>query len=214
MQDNKISQTSWARLASLSGIIGLLCYFGAAFLPLPDFLGRLLAFAFGPALVISFLGGYRYFAFHKDGIVLQIACLFGVLAGFALTMMLVIQVGNNMVRADLLASANSEAVKENIRIAWEGANRVQYLLDIVWDIFITVALMLLSVVLLTHPRFGKIWGITGIVIGFALLALNMYSFPYPPAESGSVDLGPLTAIWMFAVFLRLFFIKSDSPKAA
>jgi len=214
LEDKIISPASWARLASLSGIIGLLCYFGAAFLPLPDFLGRLLAFAFGPALIISFLGIYRFFAANRDGIALQIACLFGVLAGLTLTIMLVVQVGNNMVRADLLSSADSETVKENIKIAWEGANRVQYLVDVVWDIFITVALMLLGIVLFNHPRFGKIWGISGILINFALLALNLYSFPYPPAESGSVDLGPLAALWMLAVFLILFFMKSDSLKAA
>lgn len=212
MENNRTSYASWARLASISGIFGILCYFFAAFVPLPDTLARLLIFAFGPALVISFLGVYHTFAVHRDGIILQVACLFGILAGFALTIMLVVQVGNNMVRADLLATADSEAIKENIKVAWGAANRVQYLVDVVWDIFITGALMLLGVVLLSHPRFGKIWGGSGILINFALLVLNLYSFPYPPGESGYVDLGPLAAIWMFAVFVRIFFIKWNSPK--
>lgn len=212
MEDDKRSPASWARLASLSGIIGILCYFCAAFAPLPDFLARLLVFAFGPALIISFLGVYRTFAFNKNRIILQIACLFGILAGLTLTIMLVVQVGNNMIRADLLASADSEAIKENIKVSWGAVNRVQYLVDVVWDVFITGALILLGVVLLSHPRFGKIWGVSGILINLALLVLNLYTFPYPPAESGSFDLGPLAAIWMFAVFLRIFFMKSKSPK--
>jgi hypothetical protein len=39
----------------------------------------------------------------RDGAVLQIACLFGIIAGVRVTTMLVVQVGNNMVRAEMRA---------------------------------------------------------------------------------------------------------------
>ena len=54
-----------------------------------------------------------------------------------------------------------------------------------------------------HPRLGKILSISGILIAFALLVLNIYSFPIPPAESGSIDLGPLTALWYLAVTIQI-----------
>jgi hypothetical protein len=185
------------------------CYFGAAFLPFPDMLSRLLIFAFGPLLIVSFLGLYRFLADYKDRIALHIAFVFGVIAGTLLTTMLIIQIGNNMVRSELLAAAGGEAAKESITLSWDAVNRVQYLLDVVWDVFITVSLMLFGYALFHHPRFGKIWGISGILISCALLVLNFLSFPEPPAEAGSVDLGPLTALWMFALYVRLAFIKQN-----
>ena len=209
MVNKQISPWVWARLAAISGILGVACYFCAAFLPFPDMLSRLLVFAFGPLIIVSFLGLYRFLTDHKDRIALHIAFVFGVIAGTLLTTMLVIQIGNNMVRAELLAAAGSEAAKEAIRVSWEAVNRIQYLLDIVWDIFITISLMLFGYALIHHPRFGKIWGISGILVCCALLVLNLLSFPEPPAESGSVDLGPLTAIWMFALYVRLAFIKQN-----
>jgi hypothetical protein len=207
LERKRISYSSWAYLASISGVTGVFCYFAAAFIPLPSAVTRLLAFSFGPALIISFLGIYRVMTAGRDSIVMQIAFLFGVIAGSLVTSMLVVQVGNNMARADLLAGAESEAAKESIKLAWGAVNRVQYLLDVVWDIFGSGAMMLLGVSMINHPRFGKIWGISGLLINSALLGLNLYTFPEPPAYAGSVDLGPLAALWMLAVLVRIFFLR-------
>jgi len=205
---NKItSLQTWIHLTGISGLTSILCYFGAAFLPVPDGLARLLAFAFGPFLSISFLAMYRVLAEHHDGPILQIASLFGIIAGVLVTGMLVIQIGNNMVRDDLLTSADTNTAKESIKLAWGAVNRVQYLLDVVWDIFICVATMLLAVSMFSHPKFGKIWGGLGFISGFFLLFLNLATFPTAPAYAGSVDLGPLVALWMMGVFIRMFFIK-------
>lgn len=205
--NNQPTQQTWIRLAGISGLASVLCYFGAAFLPMPDVFTRLLAFAFGPLLSISFLGIYRSMAVYHDGPVLQIACLLGIIAGVMVTSMLVVQIGNNMVRADLLASAETEAAKESIKLSWGAVNRVQYLLDVVWDIFICMATILLGISMLTNPKFGKVWGGVGVVAGLLLLALNLQTFPYAPGEVGSVDLGPLVALWMMCVFIRLLFIN-------
>lgn len=202
----------WIRLAAVTGMASILCYFGAAFLPLPDALARVLVFAFGPLLCVAFLGLYRYMAVDRDGPLLQVACLFGIIAGVLVTIMLVVQVGNNMVRADMLAEADSDTARETIRTAGRAVNRVQYLMDVVWDIFVCVATMLLGIAMWSHPRFGKIWGGIGFVIGFFLLALNLYSFPWPPAEAGSVDLGPLVALWMLGVFTRLLLLIRKPDK--
>jgi hypothetical protein len=209
--DYEVSQSnSWVRLASITGLASIVCYFAAAFLPLPDILARLLVFAFGPLLCVSFLGLYRYMSVDSGGPVLQVACLFGIIAGVLVTTMLVLQVGNNMVQSDMLAEADSDTSKEALRTAGRAVNRVQYLLDVVWDIFICVSTILLGIVLWSHRRFGKIWGGIGFMAGFALLVLNLRSFPYPPAEAGSVDLGPLVALWMLGVFARLLLLIRKS----
>jgi hypothetical protein len=199
---------TWSRMAWVTGLASVACYFGAAFLPLPAVLARLLAFAFGPLLSISFLGLYRYLSTHRDSPVLQAACLMGIIAGAMVTLMLVVQVGNNMVRTETLAAADSDLAKEAARQAWRAVNRVQYLIDVVWDIFICAATMLLGMHLWAHPRFGKIWGSLGAFAGFMLLVLNLQTFPTGPAYAGSVDLGPVVAIWVSAVFIRMIFLKN------
>lgn len=210
MADKRRTDQSWIQLAAFAGSASILCYFGAAFLPIPDALARLLVFSFGPLLGASMLGTYHFFREEKEGPILQLACLFGLIAGVLVTSMLVVQVGNNMVRSDLLSSAESVASKEAIDVGWSAVNRVQYLLDVVWDLFICSAIVLLGVVMLGHSRFGKLWGGVGIVAGVLLLILNLYSFPYPPGEAGAVDLGPLVALWMLAVYGRLIALLFSS----
>ena len=53
-------------------------------------------------------------------------------------------------------------------------------------------------------------GGTGIIAGLLLLALNLDTFPAGPAYAGSIDLGPVVALWFLAVFVRLLLIKDSS----
>ena len=55
-----------------------------------------------------------------------------------------------------------------------------------------------------HPRFGLIFSATGILIAAALFAFNMATFPVPPANAGSVDLGPLIGLWFLVVTIQVF----------
>lgn len=214
MTRTQTSSSTWARVAGGTGGAAVLAYFGAAFLPLPDAATRMLAFAFGPLLAFSFLGMYRYMAEHRDGPVLQIATLSGFIAGAMVTAMLVVQIGNGMVRASGLAEAETEAAREAALLAARAVNRVQYLLDVVWDIYICAAAFLLAVAMLSHPRFGKVWGGIGMTFAVLLFFFNMYTFPYAPAEMGSIDFGPLLALWFLAVFSWMFWLAKRQPRTA
>ena len=55
-----------------------------------------------------------------------------------------------------------------------------------------------------HPRFGKLFSISGVVLFLLLLSFNMYTFPHPPAENGLIDLGPFSGIWALAVNIQAF----------
>lgn len=213
MNSETTPTTTWSRLAGISGVLGVLFYFAAAFLPGPEALSRLLAFAFGPLLAISFLGLYRTMARRHDGPLLQIAFLFAFAAGLMVTTMLVVQVGNNMVLQEALAEADGETGEEAARLAWRAVNRVQYLLDVVWDIFICIGTFLFGVAMLRHPRFGKIWGGLGILASTLLLALNLQTFPTAPAYAGSIDVGPVLALWCLAVSVRMLLLPASSADA-
>jgi len=217
MSNQEAPESFWARFAGITGIASVLAYFSAALLPaiapVPDSVVLVLAFAFGPLLSISFLGLYRYMSTHSNGPTLQVGALFGIIAGVLVTTMLVIQVGNNMVLEQGLAEADTDAAKELLRTAWRAVNRVQYLVDVVWDIFICVASILVGIAMLSHPSFGKIWGGLGILAAGLLLIFNLYTFPFVPTESGLVDLGPVLALWVLAVYIRLVVITSRRDTA-
>jgi len=185
-------------------------YFGAAFLPLPGDVALLLAFAFGPLLAVSFLGLYHVLADRSDGPALRFGVVLGILAGATVTVMLCVQIGNNMIRTDQLAGADTEAAREAVRIAHRAVNRVQMLIDVAWDLFICGAGGLVGVAMLKHPRFGRIWGGIGIAASVALLYFNLDTYPEGPAYAGSVDLGPLLAVWFMAVYgwILVFTLRS------
>lgn len=185
---------------AVCGIVAVLAYFGAAFAPLPDPLVRLLAFSFGPLLGLSFLGLFHALSDQRDGPALRFGVALGLIAGATVTAMLIVQVGNNMIRAEQLAAADTDSAREAALLAHRAVNRVQFLLDVAWDVFICGAGGLVGFAMLGHPRYGRVWGGLGILSSAALLYLNLDTFPYAPAEMGSVDLGPLVAIWFLGVY--------------
>jgi hypothetical protein len=74
-------------------------------------------------------------------------------------------------------------------------------LDVSWDIYFSIATILLGLVMFSHPRFGNIWGVIMLLIGGGLLALNMAAFPIPPADASSFDLGPVSGLlYLFIAF--------------
>ena len=208
--------TLWGRFGGVTVVIAVVFYFLAAFASLPDWLGLLMVFAFGPILSLSFLGWYRFLAVRRNGPVLQSACLCGIIAGVLVTSMLVVQVGNNMIRVEALAAADTAQGELAAKVAWRAVNQVQYLLDVVWDIFICIAAILLGVSLFSHEFFGKILGGIGVATGLLLLVFNLRAFPSPPAEVGSIDFGPLVALWMLVAAVRLLIVsgRNTAPTAA
>ncbi len=204
---------SMAMAGAISGIAAVLSYFGAAFLPLPDLASLLLAFAFGPLLALSFVGLFHGLAPDRDGPALRFGVVLGILAGCTVTIMLSVQMGNNIFLDQQLAAADSDAVREAALLVHRAVNRVQMLIDVAWDVFICGAGFSIGIAMLKHPAFGRIFGLTGIAVSVALLYLNLDTFPRGPAYAGSIDLGPLLAIWFLVVYARLVWV-SRRPRAA
>jgi hypothetical protein len=46
-------------------------------------------------------------------------------------------------------------------------------------------------------------GIAGLVLAAAVLALNLLTFPTPPAEAGLVDVGPAIGLWYLAATILM-----------
>ena len=186
---------NWIKFGMFAGILGTVIYFiaGAGLFPLQQ--SFILGFAIGPTVTLLFVGFYHFFKLHKKTIALQVSVLFGIISGTIFNMMIVIQ-------GALLLTIPSEARSE-LGYAWDGLNMVQLGLDVSWDVYYTIATILLGVVMMTHPRFGKIWGAITLGIGAALLILNLYTYPVPPVNAGSVDIGPLSGLWYLIIMIRI-----------
>lgn len=185
----------WVLIGGIAGLLGDLAYFLAStqlFGARPSYY---LGMAFGPLLSIGFAGYYYFFRAHRLSPALQIATLFGIIAGTIVNMMLVVQ--------GALVLTFPPAARESIGAAWEGFNMVQLGLDVSWDIYISLATVLLAVAMWGHPRFHKVFAVVTGLLGAGLLVFNLWTYPIPPGSAGLVDLGPVLGGWYFIVTLRV-----------
>ena len=203
MTDDSMFRFSWMRVGGICGILGIVSYLAAAFAPLPDFFGYVAAFAFGPLVSISSVGLYHWLSGHRRSALLQIASGFGIAAGVTVLIMLTTQQAIFGVQKARIASTNDPTGVETYHKISEGLNAVHYGIDIAWDVLIATAVILFGIAMIKHKLFMKVFGIFGVVIGLLLLSFNLWYFPIPPANAGSIDWGPATALWMLIAFVLL-----------
>ena len=190
---------TWIKTGMISGFITLAVYPVMIFVSFPVQITLVLACAFGFLFMIASVGLYNFISLNKKSVSLQLGVLFNIIASAVVTTMFTIQ----MALFHTVRNTNVDITKEMKNYIFLFPNTIQLGLDVVWDIFVGVGTVLLAINMFKHPRLGKIFSITGIIIALALLVLNITTFPVPPAESGSIDLGPLAALWYLAVTIRI-----------
>jgi len=188
---------SWVRIGPVAGVLAITAYFAAAMGNLPSHATLVLAFSMGPLLSVAFMGFYHFLRAHRNSAALQTATVFGVIAGTLVNLMLVVQ-------QSLFISIPS-ATRAALGSAWTGLNMVQLGMDVSWDLYISVATILLGMVLWKHPRFGMVLGGITVFAGLLLLVLNLWTFPTPPGESGLFDVGPFVGLWFVVLSVRMLF---------
>ena len=189
--------TTWILTGGICGSAGVLAYFGAAFLPLPDSIGLVLAFAFGPLVSIASLGLAYALADGPPSVGARIAAFLGAAAGITVLVMLAIQ------QALFTAYANIPATDAARTSLIATGNAVHFGLDIAWDCLIAASIVLFALHMWRSMRFGKIFSVLGALCGVLLFGINIAAFPAPPESIGWVDMGPFCAVWMLAVYIRM-----------
>ena len=96
-----------------------------------------------------------------------------------------------------VAHETGDRTERPLQAVWLG-------LDVAWDAYIGLGTVLFGVSMFRHPRFGRVFGTGGIVLGLGLLVLNLYTFPTPPANAGLIDLGPFIGLWYLAVSIQMW----------
>lgn len=175
-----------------AGVVAGLCasvlYPAILFIPLPLAATAAVAAFLGPAIGIGSLGLRQVIALHGHSVAATLAAITNVVAGALITAMLLVQLAVRYGIAEAVPSAHLVAV-------WLG-------LDVAWDVYIGLGTILFGLAMIGHPRFGWAFALPGLALGSLVLVLNFYTFPTPPAEAGSIDVGPFVGLWYLAATLQ------------
>lgn len=171
----------WVQTGVGAGIVTCVVYPIVTTAPLPPVILVVLASTLGPSLALASLGLRQALRLHEASVGGDLGALFNVLAGVLLEAMLLVQLSVRL-RAPAGTSVQQTAG------VWLG-------LDVAWDVYIGLGTACFAIAMLRHPRFGKTMGIAGLVLATAVLALNLATFPTPPAEAGLLDVGPAIGLW-------------------
>ena len=195
MNDDKVIIISWIKLGIISGLLSSIIYPSLIFIPLPAALQVIFIMAWGPLLGLSAVGLYYFLSLHKKSVSSQIAVISQIVAGILVTLMLLIQ--------SALMFSRPESIDAPSKWIWNTINHIQLGIDVAWDLFIFLSTLLFALNMFNHPKFGKIFSLTGIILAILLISFNITTFPTPPAEAESFDVGPLVGLWGLAVTINI-----------
>ncbi|QRQ99548.1 hypothetical protein [Dyadobacter sandarakinus] len=195
------------RLGAFSGVLSVTSYLIIVFTSLPDQIVFLLAMFF-PMFGIVFLFVLReWIRAERVSYVNELAFVFGSFAfcicAIFLSAQLAVEIGVKVPFRDVPPSLGNQ-VKEAVRMVDMG-------MDVAWDMFIGVYLVLFGAATLRIPIL-RFWGITAAVFGLLLIILNVYTFPVPPGDAGLLDVGPFIGLFLLALSFRLLLSQSAQPR--
>lgn len=180
---------SWVYLGIVGGLAACVVYPLLAFASLPRLVTVVLAALFAPALATASIGLHHFLVLHRESVASQLGTVFNLLAAALVSSMFFVQLAVRM------GAGNGHAAP--------GLVGVSLGLDVAWDVFVSLGTFCFAVAAHRHPRLGLLFSIPGLLVALALLALNLGTFPTPPAEAGLIDLGPALGLWYLAVTLRM-----------
>jgi hypothetical protein len=196
------TRLQWIKTGAIAGVTGIVCYFAAAFIPLPDSLSYLAAFAFGPLLAIGLTGLYFFLSSTDKSPRVTIAWVSAIAAGVVLLIMLTVQQSIFSIIVNAKDSLNNTDA-DTVAFIKSGLNSIHFGMDIAWDVLISISTILFGFTMLRKRGVWKAAGAVGLVSGMLLISFNLYYFPTPPSSIGSIDFGPLVALWLAAIFILL-----------
>ena len=164
--------------------------------------GYFIAAAYGLLGIVALLGLHRLLTNERSSLAATVGVIYGCIAFSLVAAMLIVQ-GTVMARMGSRFATANETERQTIITIYRSLRSVDLGLDLVWDVFICISFLLFGISMFRSRYFGAVFGITGILIGVALLTLNMATAPTPPASAGLIDLGPLAGVWFLAISIQL-----------
>jgi hypothetical protein len=197
-----------ARVRMLIGLIGLAfisVYLAAALGWVKDVskLLLVLVFAIGPAAIVGAWMIRDRLERTVRSSAARLGTVFLTIAFSMFTLMLVVQQTVRLRYLQMSADAADQTIKASLKQVYGVVDLVQQGIDVSFDIFYCVGLILLAAAMYRRPDFGRFLSVFGMAVGAALLVFNLWTFPYIPADSGLIDLGPVTGLWWTLVILQI-----------
>ncbi|MGD9899499.1 MAG: hypothetical protein AB7T22_10285 [Calditrichaceae bacterium] len=194
---NKNLILSWINIGIICGFLVSIIY------PLLQFisdltLGVVLAVLMGILLSLASVGLYYFILIYKKTITSKIAVFSNIIAGALLTQMFLVQLA--------IKSSRPILIEESSKWIWQSLNHIHYGLDVAWDVYIFLGTFLFAINIYTHPKFGKIFSVSGILVSLLMIITNIFSFPNPPSEE-FIDFGPLIGLWYLGITIKIAFSK-------
>jgi hypothetical protein len=197
------SHATHARIAlahiALSGSVATVAYVLLVVLSRPVWLVALIVFVFAGGLSVGSIAIWRLLSSNETSELLaMLSAASNTIAGALFVAMALVQINIKDV---------ADPPDESLRAVYWG-------LDVAWDLYLSAGTLGFAVAFLRVDWFRR-WAIPGIVVALALFALNIATFPEPPASAGLVDVGPLVGLWYFTIALRaIFILRNDQTLAA
>lgn len=160
----------------------------------------LLAATFPVLGIIFSYALYTLIALERQGAANRLAFLFSVAALTIVAMMFAIQLAVRFgAKAYLSGIAQPGSFLRALRMLDMG-------LDVVFDVFLGWAMMVIALPMYRHTRLGAVWAVPSFVLGLLLIALNVATFPFPPATKGLFDIGPAIGVYNLLLSVRVMMV--------
>lgn len=182
------AEIRWIQSGVVAGLCASVFYPVILFVPLPLAATAAVAALLGPAIGFGSLGLRQLISLHGPSVTATLGAISNLVAGALLTAMVLVQLA-------VRHAVSGVTPQDDLVGIWLG-------LDVAWDVYIGLGTILFATSMLSHPRFRWPFALPGFVLGFLVLLLNFYTFPTPPAEAGSVDVGPFVGLWYLAATLQ------------
>lgn len=102
-----------------------------------------------------------------------------------------------------ISKADSESQKELLITIYKSVFSTQSGVDMAFDIFISLGVILIAISMWKHKYFGKIVSIIGVLIAATGLLFNIIAFPENAGNIGLIDPSPLFGIWFLIVTIQM-----------
>lgn len=152
-----------------------------------------MAISIGIAAIIGAVEIHKDLSLRHSSTMLTLGTLFLIIGFSFFVLMIIVQQAIFIAIADSGISDPDAAVGASDKLISQGLNYIQLGIDVTFDVFYSLGLILVSLVMMKEPGYTRFIGGYGIVSGVFLFGFNMATFPLPPSQSGLFDVGPFTA---------------------
>lgn len=180
----------WIKVGIIGGLLVAVLYPAVLILPGPLIVLTVAASFLGLMIGVGSFGLMHLIRLNAPSVAASLGAISNFTAGALFTGMALIQLAVKQTALD----ANI-ALQPQLEAVWLG-------LDVAWDVYIGAGTILFAASMFNHPRFRWPFAVPGLLLGIALLILNLAAFPLPPSSAGWPDLGPFVGLWYLAATLQ------------